>query len=1739
MAPTAAQQLDYQVKIREKYFTRLQLAYDLIKKPEKVSIFYARCDNLLDTFEQFGKVSDNIELLNTQLDNTQTPVNTVAENKSFDEMYFEVKAHLAKLKNDAAEAAASAVTENAGSSGTTNPPTSFRLKLPTISVPVFSGDLVEFPSWKSLYDEIVHTCEQLSDIQKFSYLKQYLQGPALATIQNVSFCAANYPLAYRTLTERFSQKRIIAATHLNKILQFQPLMKDTVSSLSSYLDEFCTTVESLRGLNIPDFREFVLVHHCLRALDPKTRMEFETEMADTAFPSYANLIKFVKAKRSALEVYSVESSFASTSKPINYNKPPFNQSNHHRMLVTTNLSPQPSKSSDFAKTVSFGRKCAACDKPGHMLSKCEKFLKMEPHQRFAVVKQAQLCFGCFASNHSSMNCNSVYKCRVCGSSSHNSLLHKSENRPSPSDPPPRNTAISGVMQSSLQSCSSILLGTAIVKVKDYMGAWIPIRCVIDAGSQISAVTEKLAQTLKLPRQRSAIQICGIGADTPIQSKGEIKCQVSPHSVADNESLWIHCVVLPKIAADLPSTIPSSVLQRFKHLKLADSSYLDKQLSTSIDMLIGAEHYAHLITSDVPVITGFPSAIPSKFGWLLMGAVRETSESSSHHQPKCSSLFVSSIEDPIATQLQRFWEMENVCDSTQRENPDDLACEQHFVKTHFRDKSGAYVVSLPFRDNLPPNLGTNQIFALNRLTSIKKRLDKDPKSKELYYENLNDYIQNGHMVPASVKSDYLLVHFGVRKESSTTKLRVVFDPNVKGSHQVSLAESLLVGPKLQNDIGDLLISFRLNAVALTCDVQAMYRSICVNESDRKYQHILWYDGDNPEIKEFEITRVLFGLPSSPYQAQRVLKQLVEDEGEKYPSAAPVVLDDIYVDDVVTGGQNVSDVINLRDQLIALLRAGGFNLRKFASSHPDVLRDLPQEVCELPHDLGSDESIKLLGMKWNPSTDVFFYTIMPPDSNNVTKRKILSSVASIYDLNGYLSPVTIWMKIFLQKLWLDKSVSWDSPLSPELNRQWVQFASELPLLSQVNIPRFILPSKSADLVGFADASNEAFGAVVYLRVNDQDQVTTHLLRAKTKVAPLKVHTINRLELCAALLLAKVINSLKFLSKRVDINNIYLFSDSVTVLSWLKTPPHQLKIYVANRVSQILELTEPDQWSHVTTERNSADPASRGLRPSQLVNNGLWFRGPSFLKSDPDSWPTQPVTLQAKNLPELKPTVLVTKAEENQLIVTVQKYSSLDKLKSVMAYVLRFIHNVKNPSDKRSNALSISELRESLLVCVRISQNFHLHEEMKAVKSGHKCPADLQHFSPIINSSGILAVGGRLAHAPIPDSAKHPILIPKKCHLATLLVRHFHALTLHGGPKIVQSLLQQQYWVIGAKNLIRSEISKCVPCSKMKPIFRQPMMADLPVSRYTQGRPFLNVGVDYAGPFTYKTGPRRNSPLSKCYFAIFVCMSTKCIHLELVSDLSTAAFLACLDRFVGRRGLPTCIFSDNGTNFRGAASYLADVQLFLQSAEAEISHYLQRKEIKWSFIPPSAPNFGGLWEAGVRSVKKHLAHVLNGQTWNFEMISTILISIEGILNSRPICGINSSPNDGVNYLTPGHFLIGAPLLARPEHDLSEEPMSHLQRWKLITHITQCFWKKWSKDYLNTLIQRPKWTQPSDGVKVGDVALIQGVNLPSQMWPVGVVTSISPGPDGVVRVVKLKTAKGEVTRPVSKVAILPLSSQ
>ena len=301
------------------------------------------------------------------------------------------------------------------------------------------------------------------------------------------------------------------------------------------------------------------------------------------------------------------------------------------------------------------------------------------------------------------------------------------------------------------------------------------------------------------------------------------------------------------------------------------------------------------------------------------------------------------------------------------------------------------------------------------------------------------------------------------------------------------------------------------------------------------------------------------------------------------------------------------------------------------------------------------------------------------------------------------------------------------------------------------------------------------------------------------------------------------------------------------------------------------------------------------------------------------------------------------------------------------------------------------------------------------------------------------------------------------------------------------------------------------------------------------FDTVGVDFAGPISVKSGPTRKPTVVKSYICVFVSLTVKAVHLESVSDLTTEAFLASLRRFIARRGKPSLIMSDHGTNFTGAARELKELAEFLslQKTQGVISDFCLSQHIAWDFIPEHAPHFGGIWEAAVKSLKTHLRRVTGNVRLTFEELTTVLTQIEACLNSRPLVPLPSD-DDGVEVLTPGHFLIGRPIESLPDGALSYRSMSLLQRWHLCQSIVQHFWIRWSNEYLATLRRFAKWNQPSKNVHEGDVVILQEKGLVPARWPLARVTKVYHGKDGLVRVVSVKTNSGTYKRPVTKIAPL-----
>lgn len=1138
----------------------------------------------------------------------------------------------------------------------------------------------------------------------------------------------------------------------------------------------------------------------------------------------------------------------------------------------------------------------------------------------------------------------------------------------------------------------------------------------------------------------------------------------------------------------------------------------------------------------------PVAQQTVFGWVLSGTVTGP--------PRKTILSnVTTLEDTV----QRFWELEEVPVIQNNNTSEEEECEAHFIATHHRLENGRYSVRLPLKPSVR-HLGTSRGMAINRLKAQERSLRSNPAKYDKYRLFINEFITLGHMElihnPTVRASDnwYYMPHHAVIKESSTTtKLRVVFDASAKTSGGLSLNDALLVGPKTQHDLFSILLRWRTHQVALIADVEKMYRQIEVDPVDRDYQRIVWRNSPEDSIQDYRLTTVTYGTASAPYAATRCLKQLAMDEAQTYPAASKVVLNDFYVDDLVSGAPTTEEGIQLARDVSSLLKTGCMNLRKWISNDFQVLAALAQDgTPEESYAIKSDTAVSTLGITWLPASDQFAYSVKLLTEDSTTKRKVLSQVASLYDPMGWLAPVVIKAKILLQEMW-KLTIGWDDVLPEDVASTWKQIQQELTALEHIRIPRFALRSNpvNVQLHAFSDASEKAYSAVIYIRCSNDDGSTVSLLASKTRVAPIKTKTqsLPKLELCGALLATTLLESVK--NSLPPCNNLHCFgwTDSTIVLAWLAAPPSKWVTFVANRVAKIQSGLARSNWGHVRGKENPADCASRGILPSELPSHSLWWSGPPWLQGF-NAKKFNPEAEQHMTDLESKPIKAHVTQVESPFLVT--RHSSWGKLLRVTAYVLRYISHFRikkeQASQRRRGPLVVEDLRQAEICLLRWHQHQYFAAEIKAlshpmskVNSGGR----LVKLAPFIDSNGLLRVGGRLRHANLPADKKNPIILDSSGHITKLLVAHKHKELLHAGPQLMMTSLLSHYWILRVRSLTRFIYNKCVTCARVKGETIQQMMADLPSFRVNPGHPFQYTGVDFAGPFLLRAMSGRGQKRFKAYVCLFVCFKTRALHLEVAKDLSTNNFMSALNRFIGRRGVPDEIRSDCGTNFVGTKAEIQAMQEFLQSEDhnTSVSSTLSNKGVRWILNPPSAPHFGGIWEAGVKSVKFHLKRVVGNNVLDYDEFNSLLVQIEAVLNSRPLCPVSTDPTD-LTALTPGHFLIGRPLTATPEGDLLDENINRLNRWQLITHIRQQFWKRWSNEYVSRLQQRPKWVGPKPNLTVGMMVLVKDDRLPPLQWKLGRIIEVHPGCDELVRVVTVRTTQGELKRPIVKIAPLPISS-
>lgn len=409
--------------------------------------------------------------------------------------------------------------------------------------------------------------------------------------------------------------------------------------------------------------------------------------------------------------------------------------------------------------------------------------------------------------------------------------------------------------------------------------------------------------------------------------------------------------------------------------------------------------------------------------------------------------------------------------------------------------------------------------------------------------------------------------------------------------------------------------------------------------------------------------------------------------------------------------------------------------------------------------------------------------------------------------------------------------------------------------------------------------------------------------------------------------------------------------------------------------------------------------------------------------------------------------------------------------------------------------------------------------------------------MDSNEIIRIGGRLKEALIEYDNKHQIVIPKESLITKMIVNDSHQITKHGGTQLTMTYTRTQYWIIDTRHVVRNQIGKCVTCHRYKKEMSNQLMGNLPQARVNLTRAFLHTGIDYAGPFEVlsvkKPGKRTTT---KGYIAVFVCMCTRAIHLEIVSSMTSEAFLATFSRFTSRRGLPSNMYSDNSKTFIGAKNEMdEDYRKIKEIFEPELADVSLKNNVQWEFIPPHAPHWGGIWEAGVKSTKHHLRRIIGNSIYTFEEYTTMLCEIEACLNSRPMCPVTNDPND-FSILTPGHFIIGDNILSPPRPSLMNINVNRLGIYKQISQQVEHFAKRWKSEYLTQLQWRKKWMHKKENVKIGEMVLIRHHDLPPQKWLIGRITEVFPDKQGDVRKVMVKTAKTTLMRPIHEISVLPI---
>jgi transposase InsO family protein len=1376
------------------------------------------------------------------------------------------------------------------------------------------------------------------------------------------------------------------------------------------------------------------------------------------------------------------------------------------------------------------------------MDSCAEFARLGVQAKWDIVKDHKLCFMCLGKHCHTSKCRAP-RCNIddCTGRHHRSL-HATRTPATPAD------ELRERVFHVTQEVGAVALKVLPVKLSGPKGA-VDTYALLDDGSTVTLIEEKIADAIGARGPRAGIRITGAAGICASDSGSRcVKLTIQGDAAAYEASAYtVKALKLPAHIMNGKKNTSSSTEVRPQILIGLDNARLIVQRGNAEFRSDG------LIVSETPLgrVTFGGGVCQKDATTPLMDQGSEMNkESGQCGEERTVMLNIGrpSRDDALEALVKFNFALEAIgVATTPRVNAAEKRALTIMNETTKQLTTGRWETGLIWSDD-ESTLPNNKEAAEKRLYSLEKKLSKDPVLEIAYRAKINEYVAKGYAIELSRSEEaqesarkWYLPHFAVRNQNKPDKIRVVFD--AANRHRgVCLNDRLLTGPDLLTSLVGGIQRFREGGVAIAADIKEMFLRIQMTPSDQMSQLFLWRNGPSEDMRTFALTSMMFGARCSPSSAQFVRNKVASAGADKFPEAALAVQEKMYMDDYLDAVDTTEEAARLLRDVTTLLSSGGFELTGWASNNLKVLRSVEdKDRAKSAIIIGENATTeRVLGVHWDPHVDLFVFRYQgeitsAPDWP--TKRQLLSEVMKIFDPMGFIGCVTIRGRILLQAVWRS-SIGWDEALREEHAQKLGEFRRLLNENSCA-IPRCCVNLKREEVTMhlFSDASEQACCAVAYF----VHRAGTSFIMSKSKVAPLKPLSVPRLELQAALLAARLAASIKKES-RVKITNTVFWTDSSTVLCWLRNDPLTYSTFVANRLGEIDEIAGTSGWRWVPTKMNPADVGTRDTQPPDMSTSGIWFRGPEFLSWPESEWPQEKKVVAPPDdwLETKPPRYFVGHCNVIRGLPDVSRFSSWMRLLRTTAWVVRFIDRCRKRPFERSPGgdfgLRAEEVKRAEKIWTKLSQQRSFGGEMEALRRGEPLPRDgrLQAVTPVIDEDGVLRMDSRLRTSEY--GAEAPMILDAKDEYVKLMIKHQHSATGHPGPERTVGDLRARFYIVRLRTTLRQIVRSCRVCRMLRSAPQPPLMGQLPEARLARTkRPFTHCGLDFFGPMTVKIGRRRE----KRYGALFTCMTTRAVHIELAHSLSSDSAILALRRMFAKRGPPTVMYTDNGTNFHGADRELKAAVKELKKDEL-LLNAITTRGIEWKFIPPSSPHMGGAWERLVRSVKRALNATLKERAPREETLLTALAEAEYSINSRPLTHVSVDPKDD-EPLTPNHFLIGSAGGLQPlaRYDEANEDIRLTKQWRESQQLADMFWRRWLKEYLPSLANRQKWRTPVEPVREGDLVLVTDPRQPRNTWPRGRVIKATPAADGQVRVVQIQTASGTYTRPVVRLAVFPREEQ